>query len=128
MFHLPADVGRIAVQRQGFDGAEGVGLAGVADEVEEEIEGRRLAGGTEGAEEGLAELGVALASEGLFEERRGAGQAGRTERKGGLFGHGPELGLQELGHKGQGRLALQLKQVVEGLAGDFGFGVAEARL
>lgn len=127
VFHLTADVGGVAVKGKCFDGAEGVGLAGIANHIEQEIEGRRLAGGAERAEEDLAEIGVALAGEGLFQQRGGAGEAGRTERECGLLGYGSKLGLEELGHEGQGLAGFELEEVVECLADDFGFGIALAR-
>jgi hypothetical protein len=72
MFHLTANIGGIAVKRQGCKGGQSVGLAGVADKVEQEVESRRLTCGAESAEEHVAEFGVALMGERLFEKRHGA--------------------------------------------------------
>ncbi len=123
---MTADVGRVAVQGESFDGAEGIRLACVADHVEQEIEGWRLASGTDSAEEHLAEFGVALTGERFLEEWCGAGQPGGSKSEGGLFGDGSELGLEEVGDEGQGLVVFQLEKIIEGLADDFGFGVALA--
>ena len=114
------------MQRQSLERVERVGLAVVAEHAEEEFEGWRLASGAEGAKEYQPEIRVAMTGEGFLEERRGACKTGGSEGEGGLFGDGSELGLEEVGDEGEGLVVLQLGEIVEGLADDFGFGVALA--